>query len=297
LQWDTAVVGESDVVVNEVRHWVRVVGDLRGGVPLLVVHGGPGGFVYDFERVSGPALEELGPVVYYEQRGCGRSDPPLDGAYSVSVLVDDLEQLRRALGVPRLVLLGISFGGELAAEYAVAYPERVEGLILQGTGLAGPITPSPWGAGFEAVAADNEMRHAIRAVVQESGPRAVWEVVDRETVDRFLFHRPGAAERVRELWAESGLVNTGEMAADLAKQPPREVPLVDELAELDVPVLILVGLWDRNAGVDGCRDLATRLPHAELRVFEDSAHFPNVEEPDRYVEEVARLLSGLRAVF
>lgn len=191
-----------------------------------------------------------------------------------------------------MVLLGISFGGELAAEYTVAYPERVDRLILQGTALAGPLTPSPWAAGFEAVATDDKMRSAIRAAVQESGPHAAWDVVDRETIDRFLFHQPGSAKKVRDLWEASGLINTGELAADLARQPARGVPLLDQLADLDVPVLILVGFWDRNAGVDACRDLATRLPHAQLRVFEGSAHFPNVEEPDRYVGEVTAFLAG-----
>ncbi|WP_350279671.1 alpha/beta fold hydrolase [Kribbella sp. HUAS MG21] len=280
------------MVINGVRHWVRVVGELRSGTPLVVVHGGPGGFVYDFERLTGPLLERLGPVVYYEQRGCGRSDRPDDGRYDVPLLVDDLEQLRRGLEVPRMVLLGISFGGELAAEYTVAYPERVEKLILQGTGLAGPLTPSPWAAGFEAVAASDELRTAIRAAAAGGGPSAVWEVVDRETTDRFLFHQPEVGRRIRELWEESGLVNTGELAAALAKQRPRPAPLADELAALDLPVLVLVGLWDRNAGVDPCRDLTTRLPNARLHVFHHSAHFPHAEEPEEYAAEVAAFLAG-----
>jgi proline iminopeptidase len=136
------------------------------------------------------------------------------------------------------------------------------------------------------------MRAAIRAAVAESGPGAVWDVVDRETVDRFLFRRPAAARRVRELWEESGLINTDEMAAALAAEPPRRVPLVDELAALDVRVLVLVGFWDRNAGVDACRDLAARLPRAQLCVFGESAHFPNVEEPDRYLAEIAAFTAG-----
>ncbi|WP_427886918.1 alpha/beta fold hydrolase [Kribbella sp. GL6] len=281
---------ESYVMANGVRHWVRIVGDVRAKTPVVVVHGGPGGFAYDFERLTGPRLERLGPVVYYEQRGSGRSAAPVDGEYAVPVLVDDLEQLRRQLGLPRMVLLGISFGGELAAEYAVAYPERVDGLILQGTALAGPLSVSPWPGGFEAVAADAAMRTAIRAAVDRSGPRAVWDVVDRETTDRFLFHQPEVGRRVRELWAESGLVNTGAMAAAVAAQPARAVPLADDLAAVDLPVLILIGLWDRNAGVDGPRDLATRLPRAHLCVFANSAHFPNAEEPEQYVEEVERFL-------
>jgi proline iminopeptidase len=155
--------------------------------------------------------------------------------------------------------------------------------ILQGSGLA---------AGFEAVAADDGLRTAIRKAVADAGPRAVWEVVDRETTDRFLFHQPAVGRRIRELWEESGLVNTGEMEAALAKQPPRPTQLADELAALDLPVLILVGIWDRNAGVDACRDLTTRLPNARLHVFHDSAHFPNAEQPEEYVAEVAAFLGG-----
>jgi len=95
-----------------------------------------------------------------------------------------------------MALLGISFGGDLAAEYAVAYPEYVDRLILQGTALAGPLAPSTWGSGFEAVATNDDMRTAIRAAVEQSGPRAAWDVVDRATIDRFLFHQPATAKRV-----------------------------------------------------------------------------------------------------
>jgi proline iminopeptidase len=150
-------VPESHLLINGIRHWVRTAGDLRGRPPLVVLHGGPGGTIYDFERLTGPALERLIPVVYYEQRGSGRSDRPPDGAYSMPLLVQDLEQLRK----------------HLAAEYTVAHPERVDRLILHGTAIAGPLTPSTWGAGFEAVATDDQMRRAIRAAVRDRGPDAV----------------------------------------------------------------------------------------------------------------------------
>jgi len=65
-------------------------------------------------------------VVYYEQRGCGRSASPKDPrAYSLSLLVADLDELRDALGLERIVPLGCSFGAEPAAEYALAHPIRV----------------------------------------------------------------------------------------------------------------------------------------------------------------------------
>lgn len=282
---------ESYVVVNGIRHWVRRAGRRRQ-TPLVVVHGGPGGTIYDFERITGPALERLVDVIYYEQRGSGRSEPPADGDYSIAALVNDLVGLLDQLAVEQAFLLGISFGGDLAAEFTTRHPERVRGLLLQGTGLTGPLTPSPEAAGFDAVAADDETRASIRRAAARGGIDAVWDVVDQSTVDRFLFHVPGSANRVRALWRASGLHNSGAMAAALASAPARCRPLVDDLAQISVPTLILIGLWDRNAGVDAARDLATRLQSAQLVVFEQSAHFPNVDEPDRYVEVIIDFLGA-----
>lgn len=112
------------------------------GTPLVVVHSGPRGFIYDFEQLTGPTLGQLGPVVHYEQREPGHSDQPPYSQYSTPLLVNDLEQLLCHLDLPRLALPGISSGGDLAAEYTVAHPEQVTKLILHGTPLADPLTPS-----------------------------------------------------------------------------------------------------------------------------------------------------------
>jgi proline iminopeptidase len=248
--------------------------------------------IYDFEMVTGPLLEKRFPVVYYEQRGSGRSKPPPDGAYSIDLLVEDLEQLRQQLGIDTMALLGISFGGQLAAEYAIAHPDRVEALILNGFGAPGPLAVSPQPAGFDAVTTDETLRARIRDCATADD---IWAIVDRPTVDRFLFHQPQNADRVRALWAGSGLINTGAMAAALADQPPRNRPLIDELAGLDVPTLVLIGLHDRNAGVDACRDLTSRLRNGRLVVFAGSAHFPHIEETERYVETIATFLQDASA--
>lgn len=265
------------------RHWVRTVGLRPGVCPLVVVHGGPGGTIYDFERLTGPLLEPHVPVVYYEQRGSGRSDEPRDDHYSIRALVADLLGLLDVLDIDRAAVLGISFGGELAAEFTVAHPDRVYALILEGCAVRGPLAQSPQPGGFDAVATDADLRAAIRA-----RPDDVWELVDQATVDRFLFRHPESAREVRALWAESGLVNTGKMAAALAAAPARAVPLIDELASCSTPTLAIVGLWDRNYGVDAVRDTITRLGAAELLVLERSAHFPNLEEPDAFCQAVLR---------
>lgn len=154
-------------------------------------------------------------------------------------------------------------------------------MILQGCAIRGPLAQSPQPAGFDAVAIDSDLRAAIRA-----RPDDVWDLVDQVTVDRFLFHHLDTAREVRALWSESGLVNTGKMAAALADAPARAVPLIDELSRCSIPTLAIVGLWDRNYGVDAVRDMVTRLDAAELIVLQDSAHFPNLEEPDAFCQAV-----------
>lgn len=289
--------GEYRLELNGIAHWVRVAGARRGGVPLVVVHGGPGGNTYNFERTIGPRLEAFTTVIYYDQRGCGRSDPPPDPhAYSLPLLAADLEALRRLLGLDRVALLGFSFGAELALAYAQQHPEPVHALILQAPTL---MTTRPsrtfwtqlWG--FYHLA-EGGLRERIARLLSDDGPLEerwlqAWSAVDVATVDRFLFHQPGAAALNRRLWRESGMSNTGDMLRALMRQP-RPLDALQALAGIRAPTLVIVGLHDRNTGVDACRDLAALIPGARLVVFEHSAHFPEIEEPERYANEVRRFL-------
>ncbi|MBI5568089.1 MAG: alpha/beta fold hydrolase [Chloroflexi bacterium] len=302
--------GENRIKVNGVTHWYQIAGVERAAVegrattPLVIVHGGPGGHVYNFERTIGSQLEAFTTVIYYEQRGCGRSDQPPDPyTYTLEMLVSDLDELRQALGHDQLNLLGFSFGGELALEYALAHPEHVERLIIQSPtlgrrigapGLFDERTACVQLYGFQLVAY-GEVARVVGDILNTNDSLTarldqVWQNVDTETVDRFLFHNHAAAKLNRRLWSESGLINTGYMLAALTQQTA-DTPLLDRIAVLSVPALVVVGLYDRNTGVEACRDAATRLPTARLMVFEHSAHFPEMEEPDRYAATIREFLA------
>lgn len=296
--------GEIRLEVNGVVHWCKIAGAERATTPLVIVHGGPGGHVYNFERTIGPQLEAFSTVIYYEQRGCGRSEQAADPyTYSLEMLVADLDELRWALRLDRINLLGFSFGGELALEYALAHPDHAERLIVQSPTLGRPVgsigffterTACVQLYGFQQVAY-GEVARVVRDIINTTEPLVsrldqVWQNVDTETVDRLLFHNHAAAKLNRRLWSESGLINTGYMLAALAQQSA-EVPLLDRLAALNVPTLVIAGLYDRNTGVEACRDVASTLPDARLLVFEHSAHFPDMEEPDRYAAAVRAFLA------
>ncbi|PLT28108.1 alpha/beta fold hydrolase [Peribacillus deserti] len=80
--------GEYSIMLNGISHWVKVDGDENNTVPLILIHGGPGGNHYTFERTAGPLLSKKRTVVYYEQRGCGRSEKPdWDEDYTIDLLI------------------------------------------------------------------------------------------------------------------------------------------------------------------------------------------------------------------
>ena len=107
------------------------------GVPLLFVHGGPGGgSLPHHRRYYDPAFWR---IVLYDQRGAGRSTPSAEIADNTTAhLIDDIERLREHLRIERWLLFGGSWGSTLALLYAQAHPERVLGLVLRGIFLATP---------------------------------------------------------------------------------------------------------------------------------------------------------------
>lgn len=286
---------EALVPLGGVRQWVRLAGTAHATVPLIVLHGGPGGNHWVFERTAGTGLERHRTVVYHEQRGCGRSEAPPDpAAYSVQILVEDVQALIDWLGVPAVDLLGYSFGGGLALEVARVDLERVRRVVVQAPAfhLADPAIIANQIAGLTWAASGEAADQIGQLDLPDPDARldALWSLVDSEAVDRFLFQSAFHARRNRNGWEESGLVNTGDLARALRQHPGPAI--AGRLSELQVPVLVISGRHDRNVPLSHTRRVAGHLPHAALVVFEHSAHFPDIEETGLFVETVLGFLAS-----
>lgn len=96
----------------------------------IFVHGGPGAWSASFEKLGGNILEDKLTMCYYDQRGCGRSASPTDNNYSLDRMIEDIEDIRSNLNSAQVFIMGHSFGGILATQYAKKYPQHVQGLIL-----------------------------------------------------------------------------------------------------------------------------------------------------------------------
>jgi proline iminopeptidase len=290
--------GELMLEVNGVRHWVRVAGAIYGTMPLVVIHGGPGGIIYTLEHTIGPRLESFCTVVYYEQRGSGRSEAAQDkDLYTIPQLIADLEALRLALSLGRINLLGFSFGAELALEFAAAYPNAINRVIASSPGsIFGSRVEAVQLNNFENVARDEmlEQVRGVRDLLISTGNQLdrIWQIVDAPTVDRLLFQDADVAKRTRVIWKEfdQGFTVSTDMGEHLEWVNRSSRHAFDVLPRVQAPTLVTCGLFDRNSGVDINRDVAALIPNSRFVLFEHSAHFPEIEEPERFESVIKTFL-------
>lgn len=96
----------------------------------IFIHGGPGAWSKSFEDLGGKNLESLFTMIYYDQRGCGRSQDSKNDDYSLERMLKDIELIRQNYGADSVYLIAHSFGGILAVNYAHQYPTHVKGIVL-----------------------------------------------------------------------------------------------------------------------------------------------------------------------
>lgn len=282
--------GAHDVVVNGVRLWYRVAGTAPADAPPVVfLHGGPGQGSQSFAVLIGPRLEPHLRMVYFDQRGSGRSERPWTRAYALETLVEDVEGLRRALGVPRIAIIAQSFGGVLGLEYAAKYPRHVSRMVVA-AGLSD--TPGSIRAQCERLAQahpDAWARVMDEARRSDSGTCNVFEALpDSLRGDFFqanMYPVASTRERVERADTAGGLRNTGELGGYLFSHGLMEWRFAAH-ERLTMPVLVIAGERDYQVGLEPQRELAERLPDAELLVYEGAGHFMYVDQPERFVRDV-----------
>lgn len=284
-----AQVRQGLVSLPDARLYYEVVGD---GDPIVVIHGGPG-LDHNYLRPSMDALAARHALVYYDQRGTGRSSAALDSSsINLDAFVEDLERLREALGYDRITVLAHSFGGLLGLEYAFRHPDRTRALILVST-----VEP---GRRWQEQTA---VRQAARRTEADS-----LELADLTASEGFKERAPAVLSQVYRVAFRSTLRNPArvdELDLDLAPATARngqdvarllgaslgEVDWWDRLPSMTVPTLVVHGRHDPTP-VAMARALVEALPAGELAVL-NTGHFPFLEDTGAFVRAVSTFLAGL----
>lgn len=290
--------GEHQVVVNDVRLWYKVAGrGAKGAPPLLFLHGGPGYNSYSFEAQAGPALENKLQVIYLDQRGSGRSERPWRAEYSIAALVDDIEALRKTLGVDKLAVMGHSFGGTLALEYAAAHPEHVAKVVLVSAASDIPAAcaarvdyiASHYGDRLDKARADakarNETPDTCFYAFNTVGPD-----LHQRVNDEVMFPDMSVGKRQDAIDAKSGLRNTGEIGNALFGGGFTSYRFAHP-ERVTMPVLVLAGAADYAIGLPAQRALGQALPHARVVEYPGAGHFLYLDTPERFTRDVTAFLA------
>ncbi len=245
------------------------------GQPLVLIHGGlvNSGLWNDQFEVFAQHCR----VLRYDVRGFGQSKPPT--AYYSNH--GDLRDLLDFLGIERATVLGLSMGGGIAIDFALAYPDHTAALIPVAAGLGGYHSEKT-----------SPLQDELRAAY-ESGdkPRAVelslrlWTDGPHRTPDQV---DAAAREKIRAM-----TIHTFDLPDTENWLQPLKPPAIDRLAQIRVPTLFVVGDQDVPDILDICTRIVTTVTKARKAVIAGTAHHLNVEKPDEFNRIVLDFLKSL----
>ena len=289
---DTFPSEEGMIEVPGGKVWYRKIGN-GPGVPLLAMHGGPGGTSCRFEVLAPLANER--PVIFYDQLGSGRSEHPTDTSlWNFPRFVQEVDAVRRALKLDAVHLLGHSWGGSLAAEYMIATkPTGVQSVIF-----SSPLISTPrWIADADSLR--EQLPEAIQHVLDENEKagtldspayQAATDSFYARHVQRLPTPPIARCEGVvsndtiyRQMWGPTEFLSNGSL-----KSWTRSA----DMGEITAPSLFIAGEFD-EARPTTLEEFRKTMRDARLVVIPGAAHAAMREKPVDYIAAVRAFLADV----
>lgn len=217
-------------------------------------------------------------LLAYDQRGLGQTDKPA-GPYVMADYADDAAGLLDAIGWDNALVMGVSFGGMVAQEFALRHPHKIKRLVLACTSAGGA-----GGASYplqDLAALPFEERFVRQLSISDVRQTPEWQRANPDAVDRMM----GWARAALELGADDPDRARG---AALQLQARAGHDTWKRVSRLEMPVLLCAGRFDGIAPLANMQAMAERIPGAELRVYE-GGHLFLLQDRRAYSEIVAWL--------
>jgi L-proline amide hydrolase len=280
--------------------WYRIVGeaDDAGKLPVLLLHGGPGG-THDYLEPLEQLVATGRRAIFYDQLGCGQSDLPDDPSlFTVDLFVDEVSAVRGALELDRVHLFGNSWGGMLAMEYALTQPAGLASLVL----ASAPASIPQW---IEETA---KLRAELPRDVQETLSRheeaGTTASPEYEEACMVFYKRhvcradewPECVLRSFEFIERHGLVyRTMNGPSEFHVTGTLKTWSVSHrLGDIRVPTLVVTGEYDEATPAIN-RTVSKGIPGAESVIYPNASHMAHVEDTDGYVRLLDRFFSRVEA--
>lgn len=259
--------------------YYEIYGAEKSGTPLFVLHGGPGfDHLYFLSNSAFTDLAKNRPVVFYDQRGTGKSAKLTEeNAATVKNNVEDLENLRSYLGYNKIDVAGHSWGGFLAMAYAVFFQENVSHLIIIDS------MPSNYNDDFSTFEKDypNENAEMDRKKAESIANNLDPVAMRASTVAymKMLFYSTQNRDR---FIAGSNNYTFAPMVFGTISYSAQGLDITPGLAKLTIPALIIHGRHDSNISVVSAEKIHNAIPKSKLVIFEQSGHMPFYEEKETF---------------
>ncbi|MFP6763791.1 MAG: alpha/beta fold hydrolase [Planctomycetaceae bacterium] len=251
---------------------------------VMALHGGPGGDHVSLRDSLSP-LSDSAQFIYLDHRGAGRSATADPATCTLDQNIDDVDALREHLGLDRISVLGVSYGGMVAQGYAIRYPERVTNLMLVVT------------------APSYRFLDDARRIVKERGSPEQQRVCQRLWAGAFT-----SIEQLHEYYRVMGpLYSTtfDEQKFEINWNRSRRncEPLntgfggflqtfdfTEDLSAILCPTLVICGAHDWICAPSHSREIAAEIPRAHLKIFRNSAHAVMADEPEAFRQVIRGFL-------
>ena len=267
------------------------------GIPMVVINGGPGGTHHYFHPWFSEAAKYCR-VIYYDQRGCGKSDfNPGENGYSFEQAVDDLDKLRQKLGIEKWIVCGYSYGGAVAQFYTATHPQNVSGMVL--------ISAMPV---IKDKALNGTREHDYISHEEKQKIKAVYNLYNKHqiTLQQLLynkgingdwkrqnFYKPTNNEFIRQSlyeWVNDNDFNSS-VSATVARYNFKHL-----FDNCPIPALLCEGEWDLTWKAEKKDIIRKNLPNAEFVLFEKSGHNIYYDEPDLFFLTLKKFVNQLKPV-
>ncbi|SMG29435.1 proline iminopeptidase [Marivirga sericea] len=282
---------EGKIQVEGGELWYKVMGK-GDGIPILTLHGGPGGTHRYFYKLS-PQNEDR-KVILFDQLGSGRSDYHTDTTLmTVDHFVNQVKAVVDHLKLEDFYLLGQSWGGALAVEYYMHHPEGIEGLIL-----TSPLISTPrWEADADTLV--TELPDSLQKIVLEANKTGEYDTPEYDKANSYYWSQFGMRTSKKShpmdtvevsgnsviynyMWGPSEFRCTGTL---------KDFDRTASLSEIEVPVLFLTGEFD-EARPETIKYFNSLVPNSRFEVVPASGHSTLNDNPEDYNRFIKDFLSN-----
>jgi proline iminopeptidase len=286
---------EGYIEVTGGRVWYQIFNKNSKATPVIILHGGPGSSSYSLEGLQ--ALEKDRPVILYDQLGCGRSDRPSDTSlWQLNRFVEEFAQIREALKLDEVHILGHSWGTTLAAAYCLTKPRSVKSIIFSSPCLSAPRWEQDQAENLKKLPIDIQETitrceeegttdsEEFKAAIQEFNKVFVCRVQEEPDPE---WVKKGSGYRNPEIynimWGPSEFSVKGNL---------KYFDCTSRLHEISCPTLFTCGRYD-EATPESTEYFSSLVPNGKFHVYENSAHMAYFEEKEEFLQVVGDFLNTI----